>query len=153
MTNSIFSLIVNFQQLQPLSSAKLTFTNDSSHLIETRDQVMSDTLLNEKWRIFSMPLTNAELGHISTCRKGILGAGTAGSCFGFFCGRIALGPSTANLIVKALVMGSKKRIGVSCREFKHLLSSFYVGWCFSWFWIGSSAVFCFFESATNTFGR
>ena len=54
-----------------------------------------------------MPLTDAELAQISTCRQGISGAVVAGSVFGVFCGRMALGPGSANFLVKALVIGSK----------------------------------------------
>ncbi len=68
---------------------------------------MSDTLLNEKRRIFSIPLTDEELAQIATCRTGILSAVAAGSGFGFFCGRMALGHAYANVLVKALVLGSK----------------------------------------------
>lgn len=70
---------------------------------------MSATLLSaEKWRIFTMRLSDEEIEQISLCRKGILVAVTLGSAFGLFCGRMAAGPGKANFLVKGAVLGSKR---------------------------------------------
>lgn len=68
-------------------------------------------LRNEKYRIFTMDLTNEELSHIETCRNGILGASAAGTLFGILCGKIALGSSMfAPILVKPLLIASITKI-------------------------------------------
>lgn len=64
-----------------------------------------DEFLNkEKFQLFRINLTSEELDQISLCRRGILGASGIGAIFGFFGGRIALGPVPSSIIIKSVVI-------------------------------------------------
>lgn len=66
---------------------------------------IDDYLSQEKFRIFTMPLSQEELDQIKDCRHGIIGASSLGTLFGVFCGKIALGPAPASIFLKSLVIG------------------------------------------------
>lgn len=108
---------------------------------------MSELLIEEKRRIFTIPLSAEELEQISDCRKGICAAIAVGSTFGLFGGRMALGPKPANLLIKSLVIGCKS-VGKSV-----FLIEFSLRGCgsTSWFWCRSSTIFYLFEIQANKF--
>lgn len=65
---------------------------------------VDEFLSKEKLRVFKINLTGEELEQISLCRRGIIGASGIGAIFGFFGGRIALGPVPSSILLKSVVI-------------------------------------------------